>query len=31
MSKYYYQNAKGDTIDLCASPLWVASFNPLRS
>lgn len=31
MSKYYYQNSRGETIDLCASPFWVVSFNPLRS
>lgn len=31
MSKYIYQNSRGDTIDLCNRPMWVASFNPLRS
>ena len=31
MSDYYYMNSRGDVVDLCASPLWVASFNCLRS
>lgn len=31
MSKYIYVNSRGESIDLCRRPLWVASFNPLRS
>ena len=31
MSKYIYQNSRGESVDLCASPLWVATFNDLRS
>lgn len=31
MSKYVYVNSRGESIDLCRRPLWVASFNPLRS
>ena len=31
MSKYRYANTRGESIDLCRSPLWVSSFNDCRS
>lgn len=31
MIKYRYVNTKGESIDLCRSPLWVSSFNECRS
>ena len=31
MSKFTYRNSIGETVDLCNAPLWVASFNSLRS